>query len=846
MAKGPGKRSSASGTGKAGRKRAGKGSGQGSQQTLPVVAAIAAFLVAVAIFPFEVPGLPPGNPLGPAGEKVRSWLVTALGLGSAAVPLCLLSTAVSLSGRWSRQTRKRAWILSGGLLFLLPLTAYVLARPLLPETGCPPDTLRSEWTGFLGAQLTGGPLCGVVGWLGTMLLAGAGWVAMSVWVFGFNPLTLAGNGVVRASRGTGRAARYVAGAAGEAAAGYRARRRQAAEEKRAAAIAAEAAREATAQQEQAAAGRAEAPAEPAATHEDLPWEAEAPFDLPEGEYVPKTGELLPPDGASPPRSATAATAPAPAADEPPAAEEPPPASIPAQEDPPPVASQPWPSLELLAPPEHRDRLDMERELDHLGEVLVKTLATFNIRSSIGGRTTGPAVTQFEVVPAAGVKVNRIASLDADLALATKARSVRIVAPIPGKGAVGVEIPNPEPEMVRLREILGAAAFARSGAALPLALGKDLTGRPYVTDLTKMPHALIAGATGSGKSVCLNTIITSLVYKNGPDRLRLLLIDPKMVELSAYSDLPHLRHPVVTDPKDAAGVLKWAVLEMERRYALLSANGVRSLKEFNARVENDVPLRRTEPDGPEGDEDRWLYTDGPLPYVVVVVDELADLMMQVQADVEKPLAQLAQKARAIGIHLLVATQRPTVNVVTGLIKANFPCRIAFRVASKTDSRTILDQNGADSLLGHGDMLFLPPGQSGLVRMQGAFISTEDTEALMGWYREQAGTLEAVKARVTRNEDDILEAVRATEDADEDGGDGPIAGDWDDLFREAAVACIQQGGGSTSLLQRRLRIGYGRAARIVDQLHDAGVLGPPDGSKPREVMVGPGGLDEICPS
>ncbi len=451
-----------------------------------------------------------------------------------------------------------------------------------------------------------------------------------------------------------------------------------------------------------------------------------------------------------------------------------------------------------------------------------------------------------MVPEPGVKVNRIANLDADLALAMRARSVRIVAPIPGKGAIGVEIPNPRPEIVRIREILEAPAFERSRGALPLGMGKDLTGDAYVTDLAKMPHALIAGATGSGKSVCLNTIITSLVYRHGPDRLRLLLIDPKMVELSAYAELPHLRHPVVTDPKDAAGVLKWAVMEMERRYMLLSANGVRSLKEFNERVEKGVELGLPEPDGPEEDEDRWRYKAGPLPWIVVVVDELADLMMTVQAEVEKPLTQLAQKARAIGIHLLVATQRPSVNVITGLIKANFPCRIAFRVASKTDSRTILDQNGADSLLGYGDMLFLPPGRSEPVRMQGAFISTEETEALMGWYRAQADTMEGLKARVKSDEGDILEELKAMEEDGDGGGRGEGWGDWDELFREAAEACIQQGVGSTSLLQRRLRIGYGRAARIVDQLHDAGVLGPPDGSKPREVLLDQQGLDEVCPS
>ncbi len=502
-----------------------------------------------------------------------------------------------------------------------------------------------------------------------------------------------------------------------------------------------------------------------------------------------------------------------------------------------------PPLHLLTAASTVDRRGMEQELEQLGEVLVEKLGTFNVDCTLGGRTTGPVVTQFEVVPAPGVKVNRIANLDADLALAMRAKSIRIVAPIPGKGAVGVEIPNPAPQMVQLSEILDSRAFHNSRGLLPLGLGYDLTGRPYVSDLAKMPHVLIAGATGAGKSVCLNTIITSLVYRHTPETLRLLLIDPKMVELSAYSDLPHLRHPVVTDPRDAAGVLKWAVLEMERRYTLLSANGVRSLAEFNKRVNSETPLRRPDPVGEEGDPDRFLYRDGVLPYIVVVVDELADLMMTVQGEVEKPLTQLAQKARAIGIHLIVATQRPSVNVITGLIKANFPTRIAFRVASKTDSRTILDQNGADALLGNGDMLFLPPGQSEAVRIQGAFIGTEDTDKVMGWYRDLAARAEAeaeAAEELERKEEDILEVVREMESDSTPGLGLDDDDDRDVKFREAAEVCIIQSQGSTSLLQRKLKVGYGRAARIVDQLHEAGILGPPDGSKPREVLIGMDGL------
>jgi S-DNA-T family DNA segregation ATPase FtsK/SpoIIIE len=507
-----------------------------------------------------------------------------------------------------------------------------------------------------------------------------------------------------------------------------------------------------------------------------------------------------------------------------------------------------PTTGLLVAPPARDDARNRQELDKLGQVLIDKLATFKIDGTIVGMTTGPVVTQFEISPAPGVKVARIANLEADLALALRAPSVRIVAPIPGKGAVGVEVPNPEPEMVYFRETIESPAFRNTKALLPLALGKDIAGRSNVADLARMPHLLIAGATGSGKSVCVNTIITSLIYRHTPRTLRFLMVDPKMVELSMYNDLPHLRHPVVTDNNDAAAVLKWAVLEMERRYALLSVNGVRNLQDFNKRLEQGVVMRASEAEGEEGDPDRWLYRGGELPYIVVIIDELADLMMTVQGDVEKPLALLAQKARAIGIHLILATQRPSVNVITGLIKANFPSRIAFRVSSKVDSRTILDQNGADSLLGNGDMLMLPPASSEPVRIQGAYLSTEETEKLMDWYREQARIRreEALARGVdpsASTEANILDEVRAQEDTGELEADEE-PGERDKLFRQAAELCIQHQGGSTSLLQRRLRIGYGRAARVMDQLEKAGILGPPDGSKPRDVLIDFTQLDAVC--
>lgn len=497
----------------------------------------------------------------------------------------------------------------------------------------------------------------------------------------------------------------------------------------------------------------------------------------------------------------------------------------------PAGDEDLPGLDLLSPPPARDALDFERELDALADTVIAKLRTFKIEGRVVGRTTGPVVTQFEVEPASGVKVGKIAALADDLALALRAPSVRIVAPIPGKGAVGVEVPNPEPRIVHLRSILESPAYQRARAELPLALGEDLTGRPYVADLARMPHLLVAGATGSGKSVCINALVTSLIYRHPPARLRFLMLDPKMVELGIYGDLPHLRHPVVTDTQDAAAVLRWLVWEMETRYEWFSANGVRSLRDFHRRVAAGQPIR-----APESEGGGVVEEAESLPYIVLVIDELADLILTAPGEIERPLALLAQKARATGIQLVVATQRPSVNVITGLIKANFPCRIAFRVSSKVDSRTILDQNGAESLLGNGDMLFLPPGHSEPIRIQGAFVSTEDTERLVAWYRSR---------RKAPSEEDIVDMVRAREDEEAmEEGAQVLLEERDPLFRQAAEIVVQHDQGSTSLLQRKLKIGYGRAARIIDQLHAAGILGPPEGSKPREVLVTLEELDGIC--
>jgi S-DNA-T family DNA segregation ATPase FtsK/SpoIIIE len=741
---------------------------------------------------------PTGNVVGVVGRVLKDGAYALLGVSALLLPVYPAFWGLVSLGRVERGAALRWTILLGGVGVLVPTTFFVVARVV--EASVAP-------AGWIGSAL-GEPLAMLLGWVGAVLVLTFLFAALCVATLGWNPIrTLAGGGRL-AWRRAGRSV---------------------------AAVPEVLSRIPRPQLHPSRDGEEDGDEEDETVYFEVDEEPE------------EDEETTDPFPAAPHLARAAASA-RPKARSKPAPPEQTELLPPDSGDP---RSHDRPAATLLAPPPPRDEARNREELDKLGRVLVDKLATFKIEGEVVGMTVGPVVTQFEVEPAPGVKVSRIASLDADLALAMRAQSIRIVAPIPGKGAVGVEVPNPAPEMVFFREVIESPQFRQSKAQLPLALGKDIAGRPHVADLAKMPHLLIAGATGSGKSVCVNTIITSLIYRHSPQTLRFLMVDPKMVELSIYNDLPHLRHPVVTDNNDAATVLKWAVIEMERRYELLSVNGVRNLQDFNKRVESGQLVRSPEPQGEEGDPDRWIYRGGALPYVVVIIDELADLMMTVQGDVEKPLALLAQKARAIGIHLILATQRPSVNVITGLIKANFPSRIAFRVSSKVDSRTILDQNGADNLLGNGDMLLLPPASSEPVRIQGAYLSTEETERLMDWYREQARLRrEEALARgldpdeITRGETNILDEVRSQEDDGSEEGAEEEMGERDKLFREAAELCIQHQGGSTSLLQRRLRIGYGRAARIIDQLHFAGVLGPPDGSKPREVMVDHNGLDRIC--
>lgn len=436
---------------------------------------------------------------------------------------------------------------------------------------------------------------------------------------------------------------------------------------------------------------------------------------------------------------------------------------------------------------------------HVSKILTDKLLDFNVEGTVEGISPGPIVTTYEFAPAPGVKINKIVSLADDLAMVLKVERVRIVGSIPGKAAIGIEIPNPVRKNVYLRDILMSEEYRNDRSGLCLALGLDVVGRPVVADLARMPHLLIAGATGAGKSVAINAFISSILFKSTPDEVRLLMIDPKRIELSTYEDIPHLLHPVVVEPKMASRALLWAVREMERRYRLLEEKRVKSFASFNEIAEEK------------------------LPYIVIIVDELADLMMVASKDVETSIARLAQMARAAGMHIILATQRPSVDVLTGLIKANFPTRISFKVSSKIDSRTIIDGSGAEHLLGAGDMLFLPPGAAKLQRIHGAFIDEQETERIIAFLKEQ-GTAEYDAS--------VLQVVE-----EEAGSDGDQALDYDEKYDEAVAAVCETGQASISMVQRRLRVGYNRAARMIEMMENEGIIGPSDGSRPREVLTRP---------
>ncbi len=457
-----------------------------------------------------------------------------------------------------------------------------------------------------------------------------------------------------------------------------------------------------------------------------------------------------------------------------------------------------PPVGLLAAPAGSELRRTREELEANASTLKRKLQDFGVEGHIVQVSPGPVITSYEFEPAAGIKVSQIVNLADDLALAMKTASVRTLGPIPGRGTVAVEVPNPEMATVCLREILVSAEFAESKGRLPLALGKDTTGNPVVADLTAMPHLLIAGSTGSGKSVGLNGMICSLLYKATPADVRFLLIDPKRLELGVYESIPHLLAPVVTDAKEASARLKWIVGKMDDRYKLLQAKQARNIDGYN----RDVP-----------EEER-------LPYWVVVLDELADLMMVSAGEVQNSLVRLAQIARAVGIHLIIATQRPSVDVVTGLIKANFPTRIAYQVASKVDSRTVLDQNGAEQLLGRGDMIYVPPGAARPMRVHGAWVSDQEVKAICEFLRKQGSA--------------VYEEVELPSDEGGPGGDGS---ERDDAYWQAVELVISQRAGSISFLQRRLGLGYPKAARFIDMMEQDRIIGPGQGAKPREILVGP---------
>ncbi len=490
----------------------------------------------------------------------------------------------------------------------------------------------------------------------------------------------------------------------------------------------------------------------------------------------------------------------------------------------------FPPLSLLKEQVKISAADSEEEHRANAENLLRILSEFGVEVTLGEIHVGPVITRYEVVPAAGVRVEKISGLDKNIALGMRAQSVRILAPIPGKAAVGVEVPNHKSTPVGMREILESEDWAHAKAELPIALGKDVSGKPLVSDLTKMPHLLIAGATGSGKSVCINSIVASILYSKSPKDVRLIMVDPKVVELKIFNALPHMLIPVVTEPKKVPAALKWLLGEMEQRYQIFAKANVRNIAGFNNRKkEKSEPLPELQPElAGVGLDD--IEIPDRLPYIVAIIDELADLMMVAPAEIETSIARLAQLARAAGIHLIIATQRPSVNVITGVIKANLPARIAFQVASQVDSRTILDTKGADTLIGRGDMLFTPPGTSRLVRAQGAFVADEEVHSMVDFLKRNGPPqyASAVQQQIDR-------AAREEEEGEEGSGGDSDLGDDEELFRQAFDVLKSTRRASTSMIQRRLRIGYNRAARIMDVMEDKGIVGPENGSSPREILV-----------
>ena len=467
----------------------------------------------------------------------------------------------------------------------------------------------------------------------------------------------------------------------------------------------------------------------------------------------------------------------------------------------------FPPVELLSQGETKGPRGGKKAVTDTATKLQKTLYSFGVSAKVENVSVGPAITRYELKPAEGVRVSKIANLADDIALNLAAETIRIEAPIPGKQAVGIEVPNKENEVVHFRDIIDTEEFRSHKSKLAFALGKDVAGKEIVTDIAKMPHVMIAGATGSGKSVCINTLISSIIYKAKPSEVKLVMVDPKVVELSVYNGIPHLLIPVVTDPRKAAGALAWAVQEMENRYSTFAAKGVRDLKGYNEAIKSEDGI-------------------GQLPHIVIIIDELADLMMVAKSDVEDAICRLAQKARAAGMHLVIATQRPSVDVITGLIKANIPSRIAFAVSSQVDSRTILDMVGAEKLLGKGDMLFYPAGAPKPTRVQGGFISDNEVEKIVDFVK--------ANGEVKYNED-ILESIENSNKSDKEMAEEASEDETDPFLMDAIEVVVETRQASTSFIQRRFKVGYARAGRIIDQMEERGIISGYQGSKPREVLM-----------
>ena len=728
----------------------------------------------------QPPNVPPSNLIGLVGAWISFGLLFMFGLGAFLVPVCALILAFTcLLSRQDRVWPRALWAL-----------AVVCAGAMVAE-------LHAAFFAPVGARLSLVDMGGVLGrvvmynalihWLSPV---GAGIVAWSLLVI--CSVLFVG---IHALRVVGVSLAAAAAAGGERLALWsrvrRGRRTQIESEKRRIEKERQRLEDAIRREERQRAKEAaeDRRRQGAAARQRRPEREPGPEPQPEREPRGGEPEERPPRKGKPPIPAPAAQA----------------------------AAYRLPPLDLLdeIPPSKEGR-GIRTDAATTSRILIETLNDFGIEAQTTNIERGPVVTRYEILPAPGVRVERIAGLSNNLALSLKATSVRVQAPIPGKGVVGVEVPNETAKIVYLREVLESETWQNHTTTIPIVLGQDVGGTNIVVDLTRMPHLLIAGATGAGKTVCMNSILASLLMSKSPQELRLLLVDPKIVEFSVYNHLPHLVVPVVTDPRKVALALRWAINEMESRYKLFAKVGVRNIESYNSReIVTQEELFAGPPEGGEAAE-----IPSHVPYIVIIIDELADLMMVAGAEVENCVARLAQLSRAVGIHMILSTQRPSVNVITGTIKANFPARIAFQVAQKVDSRTILDQQGADKLLGRGDMLFLPPGANKLARAQGAMIKDSEIKKIVSFIKEQAQPAYELDVK------EQIETGGATlPDLDEDDEILPQAVD---IIRETRRA-------STSSLQRRLRIGYTRAARIMDILEERGIVGPPRGADPREILI-----------